>query len=160
MFHRARALAVLAMAASVAACGGEKQQQPADAASEQPAAAASAEPAPTALATPAPAAEAATPLAAGTPPASFALCRTCHAVEAGKNGIGPTLAGIVGSKAGEVAGYQFSPALAQSGIVWDRATLDQWLSGPPKMVPGTKMVMSVPDPARRKEIIDYLETLK
>ena len=159
MFHRASAVAVLAMAASVAACGGERQQ-PAEAPSGQPAEAASAEPAaaPDAPASHTPAAAA--PLAAGTPPASFALCRTCHAVEAGKNGIGPTLAGIVGSKAGEVAGYQFSPALAQSGIVWDRATLDQWLSGPPRMVPGTKMVMSVPDPARRKEIIDYLETLK
>ena len=44
-------------------------------------------------------------------PAAVALCRTCHAVEAGKNGIGPTLAGIVGSKAGDVARVSKTPPL-------------------------------------------------
>lgn len=95
-----------------------------------------------------------------TPPPSFTQCKVCHSVEPGKNGVGPTLFGIVGSKAGEVAGYNFSPALAKSGITWNRSTLDTWLSGPLKMVPGTKMVISQPDAAKRKEIIDYLETLK
>ncbi|CDO37507.1 cytochrome c family protein [Novosphingobium sp. KN65.2] len=94
------------------------------------------------------------------PPPSFMQCKVCHAVEPGKNGVGPTLSGIVGSKAGEVAGYNFSPALAKSGITWNRSTLDTWLAGPLKMVPGTKMVISQPDAAKRKEIIDYLETLK
>ncbi|PEQ14695.1 cytochrome C [Novosphingobium sp. PC22D] len=91
---------------------------------------------------------------------AFAQCRACHAVEPGKNGIGPTLHGIVGSTAGDVPGYAFSTPLKNSGIVWTREKLDQWLSGPMKMVPGTKMVISVPNEAKRKEIIDYLETLK
>lgn len=95
-----------------------------------------------------------------SPPAAFTQCRTCHSVEPGKNGVGPTLFGIVGSKAGEVPGYSFSPALAGSGIVWDRESLDKWLQGPMKMVPGTKMVIAQPDPEKRKAIIDYLETLK
>ena len=98
--------------------------------------------------------------APATPPPSFTQCKVCHSVEPGKNGVGPTLFGIVGSKAGEVAGYNFSPALAKSGITWNRSTLDTWLAGPLKMVPGTKMVISQPDAAKRKEIIDYLETLK
>lgn len=94
------------------------------------------------------------------PPAAFAQCRACHSVELGKNGVGPTLFGIVGSKAGEVQGYNFSPALAKSGITWDRASLDTWLAGPIKMVPGAKMVIAQPDPEKRNAIIDYLETLK
>ena len=67
--------------------------------------------------------------------------------------------GIYGSRAGTVAGYAFSPALAQSGITWDD-TLDTWLQGPMKMVPGTKMVISVPDAQRRQAIIGYLKTMK
>lgn len=107
---------------------------------------------------PPPAPVAAAPV--GAPPAAFATCRACHAVEAGQNGVGPTLFGIVGSKAGAVPGYAFSPALKASGITWDRASLDTWLKGPMAMVPGTKMVIAVPDAARREAIIDYLETLK
>jgi len=117
-----------------------------------------------ALATPAsqatPAIAAAAPIAAAEPPAAFAICRSCHAIEAGRNGVGPTLFGIVGSKAGDLPGYTFSPALKASGVVWDRAKLDTWLAGPMKMVPGTKMVIAVPDAAKRQAIIDYLATLK
>ena len=105
-------------------------------------------------------AAAASSMAAAVPPPEFAVCRACHAVEAGRNGVGPTLFGIVGTKAGDVPGYNFSPALKASDIVWNRGTLDTWLAGPMKMVPGTKMVMAVNDPSRRKAIIDYLEQLK
>jgi len=93
-------------------------------------------------------------------PAAFATCRSCHSVEPGRNGVGPSLFGIVGTKAGDVPGYNFSPALKASGVTWDRETLDTWLQGPMKMVPGTKMVIGVPNPEKRKEVIDYLETLK
>ncbi|MBO9726949.1 MAG: c-type cytochrome [Novosphingobium sp.] len=93
-------------------------------------------------------------------PAAFATCRSCHSVEPGKNGVGPSLFGIVGTKAGDVPGYNFSPALKASGVTWDRQTLDTWLQGPMKMVPGTKMVIGVPNPEKRKEVIDYLESLK
>src|SRR3546814_6224506 len=55
------------------------------------------------------------------PPMAFAVCRSCHSTEAGRNGVGPTLRGIVGSKAGAVPGYVFSPALKKSGIRWDRS---------------------------------------
>lgn len=96
---------------------------------------------------------------AAAPPA-FAQCRTCHAVEPGRNGSGPTLHGIVGAKAASVTGFPYSKALKDSGLVWDRATLDQWLAAPVKMVPGTRMVTMVPDEAQRAQIIDYLETLK
>jgi cytochrome c len=147
MRRRVKFVASLALAAAVAACSGEKRDEPASEASPS---------APPALPVPASAPAA----AVAAPPAAFFQCRSCHSVEPGKNGIGPTLAGIVGSKAGEVPGFAFSKALKDSGITWDRATLDQWLAGPTRMVPGTRMVISVPDPVRRKAIIDYLETLQ
>ena len=47
------------------------------------------------------------------------------------------------------------------GKIWDEPTLDKWLAGPMKKVPGTKMVFpGMPDPAKRKAVIDYLSTLK
>ena len=101
-----------------------------------------------------------TPASLAKPPVAFAQCRLCHAVEPGKNGVGPTLAGLMGSKAGAVPRFNFSAPLKASGIVWSRATLDQWLQGPMKMVPGTRMVTTVPNPEARKAIIDYLETVK
>lgn len=119
-----------------------------------------AKPSPTTAAASTLPASAPTPASPAKPPVAFAQCRLCHAVEPGKNGVGPTLAGLMGSKAGAVPGFNFSAPLKASGIVWSRATLDQWLQGPMKMVPGTRMVTTVPNPEARKAIIDYLETVK
>ena len=43
-------------------------------------------------------------------------CVACHPIERGVHGIGPTLYGILGRKAGEIADYRYSPALRRSGI--------------------------------------------
>ena len=93
-------------------------------------------------------------------PAAFAVCKACHAVEPGKQGVGPSMAGIFGRKAGSVEGYNYSPALAAADITWDRASLDSWLEAPTQMVPGTKMILRVPDAEKREAIIDYLESIK
>ena len=69
----------------------------------------------------------------------FQKCRACHSLDAGKNGIGPSLAGIVGEKAAAVPGFNFSPAMKASGLTWDAATLDAYLADPQKAVPGNKM---------------------
>jgi cytochrome c len=109
-------------------------------------------------AAPAPAASVAS---AGERPAAFAQCAACHAVEKGKHGVGPSLAGIMGTKAGDVAGFAFSDAMKASGVTWDEASLDTWLTNPAKMIPGTKMVYAgMADPADRKAVIDYIKTLK
>jgi cytochrome c len=99
-------------------------------------------------------------VAAATPPPAFAICSSCHAVQPGRQGVGPSLAGVVGRKAASLPGYAYSDALKASGIVWDAKTLDTWLAGPMKMVPGTKMVIALPDPNGRKAVIEYLQTLK
>ena len=108
-----------------------------------------------------PSATASVAAAAAGAPAAFAQCASCHSAEPGKHGIGPSLAGIYGTKAGEIAGYEFSPALKSSGLTWDDATLDKWLAGPMKMVPGTRMTYAgMTDPAKRAELIAWLKTLK
>jgi cytochrome c len=88
-------------------------------------------------------------------------CFACHTVEAGKNKIGPSLAGIIGRKAGTVEGFKYSDANTQSAVVWDEAKLDVYLEDPKKFMPGNKMVFpGVKKPEERQGIIAYLKTAK
>jgi nitrite reductase (NO-forming) len=91
---------------------------------------------------PLPAAVAAAPVAGGDAVAGrqvFRKCQACHSMEPGKNILGPSLAGIVGRKAGTEPGYNYSPAMKQSDIVWDPKTLDAYLDNPQKTIAGNKM---------------------
>lgn len=92
-------------------------------------------------------------------PAAFNQCKACHATEAGKHGIGPSLAGIVGRSAGSISGYTYSPAMGRSSKVWTESELNAFLANPTQAVPGTKMVLPVRNAAQRQAIIDYLKTL-
>ncbi len=88
-------------------------------------------------------------------------CKTCHSFEAGKNMIGPSLHAIQGRNAGTVAGYTYSAANKNSGIVWSDEKLFQYLEAPQRVVPGTKMTYTgVKDPQQRADLIAYLNTLK
>jgi cytochrome c len=88
-------------------------------------------------------------------------CSVCHDTEAGKNKIGPSLAGIVGRPSGDEAGFTYSAAMQSAGLTWDDKTIDQYITDPRSLVPGNKMLFpGVKDPAERKAIIDYLNTLK
>ncbi len=85
-------------------------------------------------------------------------CAICHAVDAGKNKIGPSLFGIVGRKAGVAAGFAYSAANKGSGVTWDEPTLDTYLTAPQKFMPGTKMVFAGLKSAEdRKAVIEYLK---
>ena len=72
---------------------------------------------------------------------------------------GPPLNGVVGRRAGAVAGYRYSDALANSGITWTDEALDEYLSGPIKAVRGTRMTISVTKSEDRANIIAYLKSL-
>jgi cytochrome c len=91
--------------------------------------------------------------------AHFSLCRSCHTiVQGGADMTGPNLYGVVGRKAASKPGYTYSDALKASGLTWDAATLNQWLSGPQAMVPGTKMSFpGLKDPNDRRDVIGYLK---
>jgi|HubBroStandDraft_5_1064220.scaffolds.fasta_scaffold942512_2 cytochrome c len=85
-------------------------------------------------------------------------CSGCHVI--GGVGQGPGLAGVVGRKAGAAPGFDYTAALKGSGVIWTAASLDRWLAGPQKLVPGTAMTAVVPDAAERRALIAYLATLK
>ena len=87
-------------------------------------------------------------------------CSVCHSTVPGGSGYGPSLAGIVGRKAGSLPGFDYSSALKSSGLVWNKATLSQFLTGPSQLVPGTTMQATVPATADRTNLIAYLATLK
>jgi cytochrome c2 len=88
----------------------------------------------------------------------FNQCKPCHSLEAGKNGIGPTLHGLLGRKAGTVPGYSYSAAMQSSGIVWNEDTLAKFLADPSTFVPGTKMVSAgIRDKAQLDDLIAYLK---
>lgn len=110
--------------------------------------------------TPTPTPSASRTVAAAAEPAAFAQCKACHSVETGKNGIGPTLAGIWGDRAGVVSGFEFSEPMKTSGLTWNQANLDRYLADPRGVVPGTKMAFGgVKDAGQRQAIINYLKTL-
>ncbi|QZH74038.1 MAG: c-type cytochrome [Erythrobacter sp.] len=96
---------------------------------------------------------------AATPPAAFATCGVCHSVAPGQNGIGPSLAGVVGRRAGSVAGANYSPAMQAANLTWTEANLERYLADPGAVVPGTTMPNPGANPAARQAIIDYLKTL-
>ncbi len=70
-------------------------------------------------------------------------CKACHTVEQGAaSPTGPNLHGLFGRKAGTAAGFEASPAMAKSGIVWDDKTLGEYLKDPKGRVPDTKMTFA------------------
>lgn len=86
-------------------------------------------------------------------------CQACHSFKPGEaHGVGPNLAGIIGTAAASRPGFAgYSAALKASGLAWDTATLDKWLASPAKLVPGTKMAFGgVSTPTDRAAIIAYL----
>lgn len=91
----------------------------------------------------------------------FRKCVVCHDVRPGKHKIGPSLAGIVGTKAGSAKGYRFSPATEKSGIVWTEENLDKYLANPRKLISGTRMAFAgLSSKKERDDVIAYLKTLK
>ena len=91
-----------------------------------------------------------------------AQCALCHSAEAGDNGgaQGPNLQGVLGRKAGSSDDYAYTAALKNSGIVWDGASLQNFLANPTGVVPGSAMVVPVPDAADRENLAAYFAAVK
>jgi cytochrome c len=89
----------------------------------------------------------------------FAVCKACHQIgETAKNSVGPALNGVIGRKAGTVAGYNYSEANKNSGLTWDEATFREYIKDPRAKVPGTKMTYAgVKDDAKIEDLIAFLK---
>lgn len=68
--------------------------------------------------------------------------------------------GVVGRRAASAPGFNYTKALTDSGLTWDRASLDRFLASPTTAVPGTNMVIPLPNATDRADVIAYVETLK
>lgn len=96
----------------------------------------------------------------------FQRCAACHSVAGNDTKLpGPNLRGVIGRRAGTLAGFEFSSAMVDAGksenVMWDRKTLDKYLADPDDVVPGTAMRLNFQlTPDERGDVIDFLEQKK
>jgi cytochrome c len=99
--------------------------------------------------------------AAGDPEkgkAAFSQCAACHSLEAGQNGVGPTLHGLLGRKSA-AEDFTYSPAMKRANVTWTPELLDQYLADPQEGVfRGNRMPFAgIGDAQSRADLIAYLQ---
>ncbi|QRM57441.1 cytochrome c family protein [Sinorhizobium sp. BG8] len=75
----------------------------------------------------------------------FKKCSACHVADTDKNKVGPSLNGVFGRKAGTHPDFNYSSAMKEAGeggLVWDDASLRDYLHSPRAKVKGTKMAFA------------------
>jgi cytochrome c len=82
-------------------------------------------------------------------------CTGCHALEVNREG--PRLRDVFGRTSGQVAGFDYSPALVKAHVVWNETTLDAWLTDTDALVPGNNMDFRVPKAEERRDLIRFLK---
>lgn len=86
-------------------------------------------------------------------------CGSCHKLEAGANGTGPYLHGVVNRLKGAAVGYGYSDTLANMGTDWSPENLSAFLENPKAYAPGTAMnYRGMADGQDRANLIAYLAT--
>jgi len=91
----------------------------------------------------------------------FNRCKACHVVEDAKNKVGPSLMGVVGRKAGTHEGFKYSQAMVEAGeggLVWDEATIAEYLKDPKGFIKGNKMAF--PGLKKDDEVANVIAYLK
>jgi len=74
---------------------------------------------------------------------------------------GPSLYNILGASAGQVEGFRYSKAMAESDLIWDAETMGAFLADPKKIVKGTKMAFrGLKKPEDIENVIAYLAEQK
>ena len=95
----------------------------------------------------------------------FNKCKACHSIKAGKHKIGPSLAGVIGRKAGTAKGFKRYKGLKGADWTWDQATLDEYLTNPKKFVKSrnkrkSAMILKLKKKRDRDDVIAYLNSIK
>lgn len=92
--------------------------------------------------------------------AVFRKCNACHKLEAGANGAGPYLYGVVGRDIGAADGFGYSSAMSSHGGVWTPEELNAFLLKPSNYMPGTSMSFSgLKKASDRMNVIAYMESI-
>ncbi|MGE0293563.1 MAG: PQQ-dependent sugar dehydrogenase [Hyphomonadaceae bacterium] len=86
-------------------------------------------------------------------------CASCHSLD-GRNGIGPSLNGVVGRRIGGSPGFAYSEALSSQHDAWSVNRLRAFITDPQHAMPGT--VMPAPDISwtMAPEIVDFLQIVR
>lgn len=89
---------------------------------------------------------------------AFRQCAACHSLEPSLHLTGPSLARILGRRAGTAEGFpRYSDALKKSGVVWNERALHEFLKNPQGSIPGNLMPFpGIQDEKRRADLIAYL----
>ena len=82
-------------------------------------------------------------------------CTGCHSLDA--NRVGPAHRGVYGRKAGSAPGFDYSPGVKASAVVWTEATMDKWLTSPQDFIAGARMGFRLSDPQQRADVIAFLK---
>ena len=88
-------------------------------------------------------------------------CALCHVADPvdGGGAQGPSLIGVFGRHAAGDPQWTYSRALGASNLTWDAATLSRFLAAPTTVVPGTAMVVAVPEADVRRQLITYFQSV-
>jgi glucose/arabinose dehydrogenase/cytochrome c2 len=88
-------------------------------------------------------------------------CALCHSAEPNDNGgaQGPDLNGVFSRSAASNQKFSYTPALKDSKLTWDASTLNRFLESPTTVVPGSAMVIPVPNQQDRDNVIAYFQAL-
>jgi cytochrome c len=92
---------------------------------------------------------------------AFQTCRACHLLVANRHMTGPSLAGVIGRKAGTATGFpRYSPAMRQANVVWSAETLGKFLADPQGFLKGNWMTFpGVEDAKERANLVAFLEAV-
>jgi cytochrome c len=93
--------------------------------------------------------------------AAQAACTSCHIFQkSGPTKQGPTLFGVVGRQVASVGGYAYSEAMKAKGGSWDLEHINEFITNPRKIIPGTKMTYAGMTRAQqRADVIAFLNSL-
>lgn len=90
----------------------------------------------------------------------FKKCSACHKIEAGVNGAGPSLYGVVGRDIASLDGFGYSAPMSEAPGDWTAEALNDFLTKPSSYVSGTSMSFSgLKKIGDRVNLIAYLDSL-